>query len=91
MRQSHQSLVNLLSSDGNLVKSSLVPRIEARKMGKTEWICEQCGQSGVIEYDRNIDVWTMFQRIYEDHSKKNAECKFDRDKVRVLIVDDKYG
>jgi len=49
----------------------------------TNWLCEQCGKSGAISHEQDIDMYSAIQLLEDDHQRVSAGCKFDPARVRV--------
>ena len=54
---------------------------------KTRWGCEWCGETGVVEHDKNEDVLSVFRRVRDSHKQISDWCEFDVDAVRVRIME----
>jgi len=52
---------------------------------KTIWICERCGEDGVIEHDPTADVLEVIYMIQDDHDAKELGCGFDVNRVRIRL------
>ena len=53
-------------------------------MPKQEWLCETCGQSGIVDLEEREDVWSVVIKIRDDHERVSSECDTGLTKVRVI-------
>lgn len=57
-------------------------------MAKQEWFCEICDQKGEITYsDEEDDVFSVINKIADDHDDKSPKCLNLIEKIRVVNQD----
>lgn len=50
------------------------------------WRCDLCGNGGTVQVRTGEDVWTVAQRLLEDHGQKAPNCEGGRYDIRTCSV-----
>ena len=53
---------------------------------KTQWHCEVCGKSGVIETQKGLDFWSGYWQLVDAHRKISPNCEFRAYQVKIAPV-----
>ena len=53
-------------------------------MPKQKWLCETCGQSGMVEIEEKEAMFSVVIKICDDHQRLSPECDTGLEKVRVI-------
>jgi hypothetical protein len=56
-------------------------------MSQTQWNCEKCKATGVVDTPKGTDFYMAVAKIAKAHKDKSPDCKWDSWKVRVSLVD----